>query len=462
MVHFYPYSDAHELNLDWILKKMKELDQSMTDFEAMNKITFSGEWDITEQYPAWTIVNNNGTGYISIQPVPKGINITNNNYWRSVIDYSETIADLQNRVVDLEEDVDDIKSDLRYAFDRIANVEKYVPETAKIILIGDSYLEATGAVTNYGAQLETLMPNATIYRYADAGSGFDHYGVLGKTFGMMASEAIADHSDEKIGYVFMIGGSNDRNQNQADVETYMASAIASLRAAWPTAKICVGFCGWTDMTQSSTDKTYFIKTCDTYKTCIDHDAVFVDGLQYVMHDYSNFYNAGHPNTDLQGRIAKFLYQFINNGYAVDEVKAASTYTYATGISKNSFSDDLQIFATRKGAQTIVKISGGFSNARNYGACTLNVSIGTNNEPIAIATLTGGLVFGVEYTSESSFATPITVVCVISGVETLVPASMLIINGTLYIMLSQGAVSDTSQISLIKFVQSEIVIDSEMA
>lgn len=102
MVHFYPYSDAHELNLDWILRKMKELDQSMTDFEAMNKITFDGAWDITKQYKAWTIVNDGGAGFISIQPVPKGILLSNADYWRGVVDYTATIADLQNRVVNLE------------------------------------------------------------------------------------------------------------------------------------------------------------------------------------------------------------------------------------------------------------------------------------------------------------------------------------------------------------------------
>ena len=98
----YPNTDFHNLNLDWIVATIKKLDRDMDDFEAMNKITFDGAWDITKQYKPWTIVNDNGAGYISIKPVPAGILLTNADYWRGVVDYTATIADLQNRVVNLE------------------------------------------------------------------------------------------------------------------------------------------------------------------------------------------------------------------------------------------------------------------------------------------------------------------------------------------------------------------------
>lgn len=112
----FPYTDFHELNLDWIIRMMKELRQAMTDFEAMNKITFAGAWDITKQYPAWNIVNNGDQGYISIRPVPAGVNITDQNYWRGVVDYTATIADLQNRVVAIETKLANV---------RIINVRDY-------------------------------------------------------------------------------------------------------------------------------------------------------------------------------------------------------------------------------------------------------------------------------------------------------------------------------------------------
>ena len=109
--HEYPYVDPNRYNSDWELNEVKSIRHEMETFEALNKITFSGEWDITKQYPAWTIVNdNNGRdGYISIQPVPAGVTIDNIDYWRGVANYSDIIADLQNRVIVLEGDVADNK-----------------------------------------------------------------------------------------------------------------------------------------------------------------------------------------------------------------------------------------------------------------------------------------------------------------------------------------------------------------
>lgn len=77
----FPYSDFHEMNLDWILHKIKELSSEMKDFEAVNKVSIAGAWNITEQYQAWTIVNTNGYSYISLKPVPSGVAISNLDYW---------------------------------------------------------------------------------------------------------------------------------------------------------------------------------------------------------------------------------------------------------------------------------------------------------------------------------------------------------------------------------------------
>lgn len=133
--NLFPYTDFHELNLDWILAEIRKLHEDMTEFEALNKITFDGEWDITKQYPAWTIVNvNDTTGYISVKPVPAGIDISNDEYWKLIVDYTITLADLQNRVVQLEKDVDKLKN--RF-----------------YIFIGDSYSIGTSGgvpVTNFG------------------------------------------------------------------------------------------------------------------------------------------------------------------------------------------------------------------------------------------------------------------------------------------------------------------------
>ena len=82
-INQFPYLDSHELNLDWIIKKVKELAAEMNEFEALNTIEFKGTWNITTQYPAWSIVynQNNGDMMISTKPVPAGIDISNTDFW---------------------------------------------------------------------------------------------------------------------------------------------------------------------------------------------------------------------------------------------------------------------------------------------------------------------------------------------------------------------------------------------
>ena len=82
-INQFPYMDAHEFNLDWLIRTVKTLFTEMKEYEAVNHVEFKGDWNITNQYPKWSIVYNENTGdmMISIQIVPKGIEISNTNYW---------------------------------------------------------------------------------------------------------------------------------------------------------------------------------------------------------------------------------------------------------------------------------------------------------------------------------------------------------------------------------------------
>lgn len=85
-INQFPYSDFHEMNLDWILKELKNISDEMKGFVASNTVTYKGIWDITNQYENNDIVLDLVRGYmmLSIQPVPAGIDILNEDYWRPV------------------------------------------------------------------------------------------------------------------------------------------------------------------------------------------------------------------------------------------------------------------------------------------------------------------------------------------------------------------------------------------
>lgn len=120
--HDYPYTNFHDLNLDWILKMMKQLDQEMDDFIAVNQITWAGEWSGSKAYPRWAIVQDtSGNGYISIQPVPEYVTLDNTDYWMKVADYDtlyqafgDRITALESTVVDLQDQIDAFDVELAF------------------------------------------------------------------------------------------------------------------------------------------------------------------------------------------------------------------------------------------------------------------------------------------------------------------------------------------------------------
>lgn len=89
MRNVYPYTDAHELNLDWILKQIKKLGAEWEDFKVINQIVYKGVWDPTKTYDAYNIVDYENVAYISTRIVPAGTHLDNTDYWVIIADYSQ-------------------------------------------------------------------------------------------------------------------------------------------------------------------------------------------------------------------------------------------------------------------------------------------------------------------------------------------------------------------------------------
>lgn len=89
----FPYTNFHDLNLDWILKKLKDFEKDLTDFVAQNAIKYANpiDWNIEKQYEKNTVTVDPETGvaYLSIKPVPNGISIKNTDFWSPIFDYNK-------------------------------------------------------------------------------------------------------------------------------------------------------------------------------------------------------------------------------------------------------------------------------------------------------------------------------------------------------------------------------------
>lgn len=163
----FPYSDFHEMNLDWILKRIKELSTDIETFISINKVEYVGFWDITKQYEQNKIVLDVSDGYmmLSIQPVPAGISITNEDYWISVAPYKIDVefddtsynAIANKTVTDKFDSIDDSISELSTGLtDEISARETAVSNEKSEREAADLSLSDSIATTNSNLEDETL------------------------------------------------------------------------------------------------------------------------------------------------------------------------------------------------------------------------------------------------------------------------------------------------------------------
>ena len=96
----FPYTNFHELNLAWILEALKEIQTTTEQFVAINSLKYADpiQWNITSQYEKNTIVIDpqSGTAYISVQAVPLGVALTNEDYWTVVFDLEQFVTKANN------------------------------------------------------------------------------------------------------------------------------------------------------------------------------------------------------------------------------------------------------------------------------------------------------------------------------------------------------------------------------
>ena len=287
----YPYTDMHELNLDWLISRMRQLEIEFNEFEVVNQITFSGAWDITDQYPAWTIVSDNNIGYVSIQPVPAGVLLTNSDYWRVVIDYTAQIAGLQARVVNLEntvgdntsglvKDVNDLQTDMN-------NVQYDVNllKNHRYIFVSDSY----GTVSDswIDQMVSMLGLSAGDYYYtAVAGAGFQPpYNSYFIDY-LQALEPSVD-SPDTITDIVVVGGFNDRSTAKTPLAGAIQNFVNYCKTHFPNAKVWIGGAGWSfnmEFCRELRNGQYL----DVYKYASVFGAYYLDGMDNIMHGKDKF------------------------------------------------------------------------------------------------------------------------------------------------------------------------------
>ena len=96
MFNQYPYLNLNDLNLDYILKAIREMRYEVSNFVAINAIKYADpiQWNITSQYEKNTVVIDplTGVAYISVAPVPSGVALTRTEFWTVVFDLGSFVT----------------------------------------------------------------------------------------------------------------------------------------------------------------------------------------------------------------------------------------------------------------------------------------------------------------------------------------------------------------------------------
>ncbi len=104
----FPFTNFHELNADWLIRKMLELSRIVETFIATESVKFADPilWDITKQYGKSTIVlDTEGNAFLSKDTVPKGIQLDNPVYWLEIFNFADYVRTAnQNLTFNIEAD----------------------------------------------------------------------------------------------------------------------------------------------------------------------------------------------------------------------------------------------------------------------------------------------------------------------------------------------------------------------
>lgn len=274
----YPYLDDHELNLDWIIGKMKELDDTVNTFTAINMITYAGIWDMTKTYAKWSIVSNDNNAYLSVNVVPAGVDITNADYWLLINTGVAVIDTIQSK---------------------------------HVIGLADSY------GTRGDGLFDIIKTDAKIDYFINDAVGGRSFAKPTNTY-LEAIEAQFENINDpdKITDIIAVGGYNDATYlfgggSQTSLKNAIKTFIDYCLEHFPNAKVYIGFIGWT-RNIAGVGKTWLNTALSCYKEACKYGAVYLNNVEYVLRNLRFLNNdtgdGFHPNGTGVNALAEHVYR----------------------------------------------------------------------------------------------------------------------------------------------------------
>ncbi len=367
----FPNVSAYDSDLREVLAMLRGLTNKMRDFEVINKITNAGAWDITKQYKPWTIVSDNNIGYISVRPVPAGIEITNTDYWALVADYDILITNLSERISALEIDNASNKN-------RLTAIETNLSKR-RFFFLGDSL----GA--GYTPDVPLEESHGWIYWVSEyvkrAGyevlSNIDVPGVGSRAFAnpnnsyaqalLYNIQNNPDFTGKYITDIVVYAGTNDDQYTDSEIENGIAAFMDVCKTYYPYAHVKIGYFGcWRN---NSHARVYNI-----LKTCAKHGAAYIENTYWLAHhktyiesDLTHLSQAGYEY------YSKWLAQGALNGCVSFKFEHSIIASYTTPAAVDF---PFTVVVTEAGAELVFT---GYNKIITFaGSSALGVNVGFTN------------------------------------------------------------------------------------
>ena len=356
--HKYPGTDLHELDLGYIIEQIKDLRIQMKEYGDINKMHYANplDWNITTQYPAYTIVRdaNSSLLYISMQPVPEGIGLDNSAYWQTLGSYQGDSDYLRYAIVPYDEPdyrvatrayavneyfwgadnniycVDrpvqqggsfspsnchmvTVASELTYLKNEASSLQNQIDNIEvdttdkmpvrshrKYVVLMDSYGVTHGTETGLDTWLKSFvgMDSSNSWTYPHDSARFGPHYPTGQNPGISYIEELQAYNSSipktEITDIIVETAGNDINETEADWKDAVDTFVTYAKQNFPNAQIRVAFCLFAYVRSSRQTKYAFCNSLKQY--IIEHpDISWMTGIEYADKDYSAYRNTTHPD-----------------------------------------------------------------------------------------------------------------------------------------------------------------------
>ena len=149
-IHKAPYTNFHDLNLDWIMDELNEFNTKLTNFVSLATIKYANpiQWDITSQYEANTVVvDSNGNAYLSVKPVPSGVSLDRAEFWTKIGNFDELWADVKKAITPNDEGHSPTATAAR-AVNDLVWVNGSLIRVTRAMIAGDAYVPGSNCVSS--------------------------------------------------------------------------------------------------------------------------------------------------------------------------------------------------------------------------------------------------------------------------------------------------------------------------